>query len=191
MGFRWVVLGGPGAGKGTQAARLSQALEIPWISTGDMFRQAISTDTELGREVKGFVEQGELVPDRTAIALMRQRLQRDDARNGWILDGYPRTAFQAEELNMLLAELGQVLDKAIYLDVPEAVLVERSVARSSLDDTPEAIGRRIRVLNETTVPMLEYYSYRQMLVRIDGTRSPDDVRQALWNTLGLTLPTPS
>ncbi|MEO1134916.1 MAG: adenylate kinase [Cyanobacteria bacterium J06639_1] len=180
------MLGGPGAGKGTQAKRLGRALNIPWISTGDIFRDAIASDTDLGREVKGYVERGDLVPDRTAIALMRERLQQDDAASGWILDGYPRTAFQAEELDMLLDDLGQTLDKAIYLNVSEAVLVERSVQRSAIDDDPETIRRRIAVLHETTVPMLDYYSYRKMLVDVDGALAPEQVQETLWAALGLS-----
>ena len=175
--MRLILLGGPGAGKGTQARRLSQILNIAWISSGDELRAEIIAHTQLGEQVKPTVEQGELVEDETMIGLMRQRLQRADATSGWLLDGYPRTAFQAEELDFLLDELGQKLDWAIWLEVPEAVLMARSQARSRLDDQPEVIKRRIELLYQRTVPILDYYEYRRKLLRIDGDQSPEWVEQ--------------
>ena len=117
------------------------------------------------------------------IMLMRQRLQRVDAASGWVLDGYPRTAFQAEELNFLLDELGQRLDWAIWLEVPEAVLMARSRARSRLDDQPEAVQRRIELLHERTVPILDYYDYRKKLLRVDGNQTPERVEQDIKDAL--------
>ena len=174
---RLILLGGSGAGKSTQAKRLSRILNIAWISLGDELRAEISANTQLGGQVKPAVEQGELVQDETMIELIRQRLQRADAGSGWVLDGYPRTAFQAEELDFLLDELGQALDWAIWLEVPEDILMERSQARSRLDDQPNAVQRRIELLYERTVPMLDYYDYRQKLLRIDGNQSPEGVEQ--------------
>ncbi|MCG8366856.1 MAG: adenylate kinase [Pseudanabaenales cyanobacterium] len=175
--MRLILLGGPGAGKSTQAKRLSQTLNIPWISTGDELRAEIVAHTQLGEQVKPAIEQGELVKDETMIGLIRQWLQTTDAASGWLLDGYPRTAFQAEELNFLLDELGQTLDWAIWLEAPEDILRERSQARSRLDDQPEAVQRRIKLLYERTVPILDYYDYRQKLLSVDGNQTPERVEQ--------------
>lgn len=176
---RLVMVGGPGAGKGTQAKRLQAAFNIPWISTGDLLYQAIAAQTPLGQKIQPIVEKGELVDDTTMIELMRDRLQKTDAVNGWLLDGYPRTAFQAEELDFLLDQLGQKVDWAIWLDVPKAILMERSLQRSRTDDNPEAVQRRIDLLYERTVPILDYYGYRQRLLKIDGMQSPEAVEQAI------------
>lgn len=176
---RFVMVGGPGAGKGTQAKRLQAAFNIPWISTGDLLYQAIAAQTPLGQKIQPIVEKGELVDDTTMIELMRDRLQQTDAVNGWLLDGYPRTAFQAEELDFLLDQMGQKVDWAIWLDVPKAILTERSLKRSRTDDNPEAVQRRIDLLYERTIPILDYYGYRQRLLKIDGTQSPEAVEQAI------------
>jgi adenylate kinase len=174
---RLVILGGAGAGKGTQAKQLSTHLRIPCIATGDILREAIASGTQLGIEAQSYVEQGELVPDPMMIEFMRMRLLMWDAANGWVLDGYPRTAFQAEELDFLLEKLEQRLDWAIWLDVPESVLMSRSLMRSRDDDQPEIIQRRIELFKQLTVPILEYYEYRQRLITINGDQSPEQVEQ--------------
>ena len=179
------MVGGPGAGKGTQAKRLQAVLSIPWISTGDLLHRAIDAQTNLGQQVQPMVEQGELVDDATMIELMRDRLQQVDAAHGWLLDGYPRTAFQAEELDFLLDELGQRVDWAIWLDVPQAVLMERSLARSRTDDKPDVVQRRIELLYERTIPILDYYSYRQRLMKVDGNQSPEVVEEMIRQQLGV------
>ncbi|MEB3268792.1 MAG: nucleoside monophosphate kinase [Leptolyngbya sp.] len=177
------MVGGPGAGKGTQAQRLNKALAIPWISSGDLLHRAIDANTPLGQRVAPVVAAGELVEDATMIELMRDRLQQPDARQGWLLDGYPRTAFQAEELDFLLDEIQQKVDWAIWLDVPKDILIERSLHRSRSDDNPDALQRRIELLYERTIPILDYYDYRQRLLKIDGYQPPDavaaDIRAAL------------
>jgi adenylate kinase len=178
------MVGGPGAGKGTQAKQLSQALDIPWISSGDLLHRAIDAGTPLGQRVRPLVETGELVDDATMIELMRDRLQQPDARQGWLLDGYPRTAFQAEELDFLLDEIQQKVDWAIWLDVPQAVLRERSLGRSRSDDHPEAVARRIELLYERTLPIMDYYGYRQRLIKIDGNQPPEAVTAAIQAALG-------
>lgn len=183
--MRLVMVGGPGAGKGTQAARLQTVLGIPWISTGDLLHQAIASQTELGQAVQPMVETGELVDDRVMIQLMRDRLQQPDAAQGWLLDGYPRTAFQAEELDFLLDDLGQKVDWAIWLEVPKAVLMERSLGRSRPDDQPAAVRRRIELLYERTIPILDYYDYRQRLLKVDGNQSPAVVEQSIRAKLGV------
>ncbi len=181
--MRLVILGGPGAGKGTQGKLLCRHLNIPWISTGEIFRAAIAAQTPLGLQSAPFVEKGELVPDTIAIELIRERLTQPDAKDGWLLDGYPRTAFQAEELDFLLDDLVQRLDWAIWIDVPVSVLMTRSLERSRADDRPEIVRRRIDLFHQRTIPITEYYEPRQKLLRIDGDRPPELVAQNLLEVL--------
>jgi len=177
---RLVILGGSGAGKGTQAQRLCSKLGIPWICTGEILLQAIASQSQLGLQAKPYVEKGDLVPDETMIEFIRSRLLQPDVTNGWLLDGYPRTAFQAEELDFLLDDLGQRLDWAIWLEVPDSVMISRSVERSRLDDQPEIVQRRIALFHERTIPILEYYDRRQRLLTIDGNQAPEQVHQDVW-----------
>ncbi|MGC9502747.1 adenylate kinase [Baaleninema sp.] len=181
--MRLVILGGPGAGKGTQGRMLCENLGIPWIATGEIFRAAIEADTELGRQAAPYVEKGDLVPDPITIELIRDRLTQADTENGWLLDGYPRTAFQAEELDFLLGDLGQELDWAIWLDAPVPVLMQRSLDRSRDDDAPEIIRRRIDLFHQRTIPITGYYKPRNKLLRIDADRSPEVIQQDLLDTL--------
>ncbi|HEY9676273.1 MAG TPA: adenylate kinase [Waterburya sp.] len=199
--MRLVILGGPGAGKGTQARQLCCQLSISEISTSDILRQAIASQSELGRQAQVYVEKGELVPDPMLIEFMRNRLLQDDAAKGkgWLLEGYPRTAFQAEELDFLLDDLGQRLDWAIYLEVPESVMMNRSLERSCTlkgsprgntlvkesrpDDEPEIIQRRIHLFYERTIPILEYYGYRNRLLTINGDKPIEQVQQEILHKL--------
>lgn len=185
--MRIVLLGGPGAGKGTQAQRLSQQFQIPWLSTGDILRHEIVRQSQLGQQVQPYLEQGQLVPDELMIAFIRQRLLQPDTAQGWILDGYPRTAFQAEELDFLLDELEQRLTWAVLLEVEASILMQRSLARSRLDDEPTLIERRIQALFEQTLPMLDYYEQRGRLLRINGSQTPDQVEQQLLTRLNTSL----
>ena len=203
-----MILGGPGAGKGTQARKLCRQLAISEISTSDILRRAIASQSELGREAQLYVEKGELVPDPLLIEFMRNRLLQDDAKGkGWLLEGYPRTAFQAEELDFLLDDLGQGLDWAIYLEVPESVMMSRclersryaieehsrtltgnpkvntSVKNSRPDDQPEIVQRRLNLFYERTIPILEYYGYRKRLLTIKGDQSPEQVEQEILQKL--------
>jgi adenylate kinase len=183
---RLIILGGAGAGKRTQAQRLSSNLSIPWISTGDILRDAIATVTPLGKQAQAFVEKGELVPDEIMIECMRQRLLLSDVAKGWVLDGYPRTAFQAEELDFLLEDLGQQLNWAIWLDVPQSVLEVRCLKRGLIDDQPEIIQRRIQLFQERTIPILDYYGYRERLLLIDGVQTPEQVQQRILKRISQT-----
>jgi adenylate kinase len=188
-----VILGGPGAGKGTQAHPLCRHLGISEISTSNILREAIASGTELGRQAKIYVEKGELVPDPILIEFMRTRLTQPDAAAGWLLEGYPRTAFQAEELDFLLDDLGLQLDWAIYLQVSEATMMNRCLGRQSslsitasdsrLDDQPQIIQRRINLFYERTIPMLEYYGYRQRLLTINADQSLEQVQQEILHKL--------
>jgi adenylate kinase len=179
------MLGGTGSGKGTQAKKLCDCLEIASISTGNILRTGIAAGTDLGKQAKIYVEKGELVPDELMIQFIKQRLLEPDVSNGWILEGYPRTAFQAEELDFLLEEIQQKLDWAIYLKVSQIVMKERSLKRGLLDDQPETIERRIQNFYEYTVPILEYYDYCHRLLTIDGERSPDLVQTEIEQKLNL------
>ncbi|WP_413162161.1 adenylate kinase [Capilliphycus salinus ALCB114379] len=181
--MRLVILGGPGAGKGTQAEGISQHLGIPSISTGEVLRNAIAYRTNLGEKARPYVEKGELVPDDIMIQFIRQRLLEPDVSDGWLLDGYPRTAFQAEELDFLLEDLGQQLNWAIYLNVPEDVLASRTIHRSRSDDKPLIIRRRIELFYQRTIPILEYYSPRDRLLDINGNQPPEKVQQDIFSQL--------
>jgi len=196
---RLVILGGPGAGKGTQARQLCRQLSLSLISTGDMLRQAIASQTDLGHQAQVYVEKGELVPDPILIEFIRQRLLQPDTAKCWLLEGYPRTAFQAEELDFLLDEFEQQLHWAIYLEVSESVMMSRSIGRSHTpqenphnltplgdlrtDDQPEIVQRRIDLFHERTVPILEYYGYRKRLLTINGDQSPEQVQQDILQKL--------
>ncbi len=181
--MRLAILGGPGSGKGTQLRRLCQRWQIPGISVGENLRQAIAKETFLGQKAKAYVEQGELVPDDLMIQFMRLRLLQPDASEGWLLEGFPRTAFQAEELDFVLADFGQQLDAAIYLELDEATMRERSHARARADDQPDIINLRIRRFQERTLPILAYYEPRQKLLRIDAAQSPEAVESEILQKL--------
>lgn len=174
---RFVILGGSGSGKSTQAKNLSKHFDIPIISTGEILRQAISNLDELGQKAEKAVTTGELVPDELMIDLIRNHLRKPSRENGWVLEGYPRTAFQAEELDFLLDDLEQKLNWAIYLQVPEAVMVNRSLGRSQRDDQPEIVQRRVELFYDRTVPILEYYDRRHSLMTINGDQSPQAVEE--------------
>ena len=165
---RLVLLGASGSGRTTQASHLQALLNIPVISTSEILRLEMASETDLGLEVKSFVEAGKFVPDLLMIALMRLRLGMEDAQQGWILEGYPRTSFQAEELDFLLDELGCPLDHAIYLQASEETLMQRSRSRGGSDDTIEVIQKRIEQFLDLTMPLLEYYGYKQKLLTIDS-----------------------
>ena len=181
--MRLMLLGGPGAGKGTQAFKLRNYFNIPQISTGDMLRQAIVDQTELGQTVQTYLDRGELVPDAAMVQLIRQRLLQPDVGQGWLLDGYPRTAFQAEELDFLLDELGQRMTEAIWLEVPNLVLVERSLARGRSDDQPDIVQRRIDIFHESAATLLDYYTHRHRLFKINGDQPIAQVEQDILASL--------
>jgi adenylate kinase len=176
---RLVILGGSGAGKSTQAERICRHFDIPRISTGAVLRDAIANNSDLGQYAQPYVEKGELVPDELMIEFIRMRLCKSDVKAGWVLEGYPRTPFQAEELDFLLEDLGQKLNWAIYLQVPEAVMVNRSLGRSLPDDQPEIVQRRVELFYDRTVPILEYYDRRRRLLTIDGDQQTEVIVQKI------------
>ena len=178
---RLVLVGPPGAGKGTQATALSEKLAIPHISTGDLFRAHVAERTPLGEEAKRYLDSGELVPDTVTNEMVRERLADDDTQAGFLLDGFPRNTKQAEVLGNLLAESGHKLDAVIQLDVAEDVVVGRLLSRGRDDDTEEVIRRRQQVYVSDTAPLLDYY--RDILITVDGTGDVDEVSSRVLDAL--------
>jgi adenylate kinase len=182
---RLVLLGPPGAGKGTQAEVLGRHLGIPAISTGDMLREAVAAGSELGRRVETTMISGSLVDDATMAEVVRERLARADAARGFLLDGYPRTLPQAETLAGILDELGAGLDAVLLVDVPEEELVRRTLARGRADDKEGVIRERLRVYREKTAPLIGYYRERGLLREINGNRPIEEVTARLLDAFGI------
>lgn len=187
VGSRLLIVGPPGAGKGTQAARIAEHLGIPTISTGDIFRRNIADGTELGRRVKAIVDSGDYVPDELTNELVKDRLEQADAHGGFLLDGYPRTPDQVAYLDGLLASHGHVLDAVLQLvaDPDELVrrLHKRAAEQGRADDSEEAIRHRQDVYLRETQPLLELFRERDLLVEIDGLGSMDEV----WDRIAAAL----
>jgi adenylate kinase len=177
--MRLIFLGPPGSGKGTQAKLLAERLGVPAISTGDMLRDAVRRGTPLGRRAQAIMEAGELVPDDVVIGLVRERTAVPDARNGFLLDGFPRTIEQAKALDRILEGNGASVDGVINLLVPEGSLVERLLGRAALegrsDDRRETVAERLRVYRERTAPLVEYYRGLGLLYDVDGSGSVEEV----------------
>ncbi len=177
--MRLVLLGAPGSGKGTQAQVLRDALGVPHVSTGDLLRAAVRAGTALGLKAKEIMAAGRLVPDDVVLGMLEERLGRDDARKGFILDGYPRNVAQCVALEALLARIGHALDVALKLEVPAALLVERIAGRARAegraDDNPETVAERLRVYEEQTAPVAEHFAREGRLVVVDGVGSLEEV----------------
>lgn len=180
---RLVLLGPPGAGKGTQAARLAERLGVPAISTGDIFRANIKGGTELGRTAQEYTARGELVPDEVTNAMVRDRLAQPDAAQGFLLDGYPRNTAQVGELDAILEADGRALDAALEITADADVVVGRLLKRAEIegraDDTEPVIRRRLDVYAEQTAPVSGLYAERDLLVRVDGIGEVDEVTERL------------
>jgi adenylate kinase len=191
--MRLIILGPPGAGKGTQAARLAQRHGIPAISTGDIFRANVSGQTELGRKAKTYMDAGDLVPDEITVAMVTDRLAEPDAKAGFLLDGFPRTIPQAEQLRDALAGDGQHLDRVLELVVDEDELVRRLSGRRMLvdgewvqrdDDKPETVRHRLQVYREQTAPLSGFYDAEGLLSRIDAIGEVEEVTARAMAALG-------
>ncbi|MBW4486613.1 MAG: adenylate kinase [Trichocoleus desertorum ATA4-8-CV12] len=176
---RLIFLGPPGAGKGTQAQVLANLLQIPHISTGDILRDNVTRQTDLGQKAQSYMDQGELVPDQLILDMIQARLSQEDASSGWILDGFPRNVAQAVFLDELLTKIGLSYDRVISLEVPDEVLVERLLKRLRKDDTEAVIRHRLAVYHEQTAPLISFYRDRQQLVSVDGNQSMEAVTNAL------------
>ncbi|HEX6613764.1 MAG TPA: adenylate kinase [Rhodanobacteraceae bacterium] len=170
--MRIVLLGAPGSGKGTQAARLKETLGIAHISTGDLLRAAVKAGTPLGLKAKAVMESGQLVSDEIVLGMLEERLAQPDTRAGFILDGYPRNLAQADALDQLLKRIGRPLDAVLKLNVPDADIVARCEIRfkaeGRADDNPETVRKRLQVYAQQTAPVADYYAQRGLLSEIDG-----------------------
>ena len=209
--MRMILVGPPGAGKGTQAARLVDSYSIPHISTGDMFRAAVKAGTELGLQADGYMKRGELVPDSVVTGMVLERLQQDDCSKGFMLDGFPRTTPQAESLDAALAEASIELDAVVLIEVPDQLIENRVIHRRQdpdtgkiyhlehnppadesvrgrlvhrKDDTSEACRARLAKYHGETAPIVPFYEGKGLLKRVDGVGTPDEVEVRIKAALG-------
>jgi adenylate kinase len=186
---RMLLVGPPGAGKGTQAVLLSKAFSIPAISTGDIFRANVRDETPLGVEAKGFMDRGEYVPDTLTNALVADRLSQDDCTSGFLLDGYPRTLDQVRALDEVLAAQGNQLDVVVELTVDPDIVIDRIRVRATeqgrTDDTEDVMRNRLELYARETAPLIQVYGGREILVSVDGIGSIDGVTGRIVDALGL------
>ena len=188
--MKLIFLGPPGAGKGTQAARIEAAYEIPQLSTGDMLRAAVAAGTEIGLQAKDIMARGDLVPDEVVVGIISERIQAPDCANGFILDGFPRNVSQARALDGVLVEKGINLDAVIELAVDPEILIARILKRAQEsadgprdDDTEEALQHRLRVYEEQTAPVADFYAEKGILRTLDGMQEIDEVTQQIRSAL--------
>ena len=185
--IRILLIGPPGAGKGTQAALLARHFGIPAISTGDIFRENVRNETPLGLEAKAFMDRGEYVPDSLTNALVRDRLNQEDAAAGFLLDGYPRTIDQVEELDDILEETKKKLDVVVQLTADSEELLRRLSGRAQeqgrSDDTPDVIKRRLDVYEEQTAPLIDIYASRSLVAKVNGLGEIGDVTNRIIEVL--------
>ena len=187
MSARMVLLGPPGAGKGTQAARIAERLGIPAISTGDIFRANVAGATELGTQAKAYMDKGEYVPDSITNAMVADRIAQADCENGFLLDGYPRTTAQVGELDSMLKDSGLALDVVVEITADAEAVVARLLKRAGeqgrADDTEPVIRRRLEVYAESTAPLADLYAERNLLVQVDGMGEIDVVTGRIMEAL--------
>ena len=213
--MRIIMLGAPGAGKGTQAIKIAEKYSVPHISTGDIFRANIKNKTELGQKAKAYIDQGLLVPDELVVDLVVDRVKKEDCTKGYVLDGFPRTIPQAEALDKELTKTGEAIDYAIDVEVPDENIVNRMSGRRACpacgatyhivyaptevedvcdhcktglilrdDDKPETVQKRLDVYHEQTQPLIHYYSQKDILVQVDGTKDIEEVFRSIVTVLG-------
>ena len=179
--MRLVLVGPPGAGKGTQAEQMAKRLDVPHISTGDLFRANLRDETELGREAKRYMDAGDLVPDEVTVGMVCDRLGDADTAGGFILDGFPRNVAQAGSLEEILSDKGLELDAVVQFDVDDEVVVQRLLGRGRSDDNEDTIRNRQRVYREETAPLLDHY--RDRLVTIDAVGEIDEITDRVFSAL--------
>jgi len=178
--MRIVLLGPPGSGKGTQAERLAGHLDLPWISTGQLLRDAVAGGSDLGKRICELLDAGQLVDDETMADMVRDRLSQPDTAAGFLLDGYPRTEVQADTLGGILQDRGESLSRVLFIDVPPEELVKRALARNrGADDREEVFRSRLEVYAEKTEPLIEYYKGFGLLESINGNQSIDEVTEEI------------
>jgi len=208
--MRMILVGPPGAGKGTQAQRLVDKFHIPHISSGDMLREAVKQGTDLGKQADGYMKLGQLVPDDVVIGMILERIAQPDAAAGFMLDGFPRTIPQAEALDAAMTRAGVALDLVLLIEVPDELIIERGVGRRNdpvtgriyhvtfdppppaiadrlvhrKDDTEEAINKRLAYYHEWTAPIIPLYAQKGLLRRVDGVGAPDEVTKRITAILG-------
>ncbi|MFP3397034.1 adenylate kinase [Brevibacterium sp. H602] len=187
MSSRIILIGPPGAGKGTQAARLSEALGVPAISTGDIFRANVKGETELGKLAKRYMDAGEYVPDEVTNSMVADRLAQDDAAEGFLLDGYPRTSAQVDELDRILAAEDQAIEHVVELTADTDEVVARLLARAQTegrsDDSEDVIRHRLDVYEEQTQPLTDIYRSRGLLRQVDGLGEVNDITERILSTI--------
>ncbi len=185
--MRIVLLGAPGSGKGTQAARLKADLRIAHISTGDLLRAAVKAGTPLGLRAKAVMDAGQLVSDEIVLAMLEERLAAPDTKAGFILDGYPRNLAQADALDQLLKRIGQPLDAVLKLNVPDADIIKRTEIRfkaeGRADDDPDTVRRRLEVYAQQTAPVADYYAQRGLLAEVNGVGAIEEIFTRLLTAL--------
>ena len=193
--MRLILLGPPGAGKGTQAQRLVERHEIVQLSTGDMLRAAVAAGTEIGLKAKAIMDRGDLVPDDVVVGIIKDRIEKTDARNGFILDGFPRTVGQAEALDKMLKEKGLNLDAVVEIKVDEDILLSRIEKRAGetpggprADDNAEALKKRLAVYREQTAPLVDYFRSKGLLKTVDGMKGIEEVANSIDAVLGVGNP---
>jgi adenylate kinase len=190
--MKLILLGPPGAGKGTQAERLQKTYGLVQLSTGDMLRAAVKAGTDVGKQADEIMKRGDLVPDAIVVGIISDRIDQPDARQGYILDGFPRNVAQAEALDKMLAGKGTKLDAVVELEVDDRILLARIEGRAAqtvggprADDNAEALAKRLKVYHEQTAPLVAYYKARGVLKGVDGMKDIDDVTRQIEAVLGL------
>jgi adenylate kinase len=187
--MRLVLLGAPGSGKGTQATRLKEHLQVPHISTGDLLRAEVAAGSALGLQAKAVMARGDLVSDEILLGMLEHRLSRADVAGGFILDGYPRNLAQADALGKLLARIGQPMDHAVQLEVDTDKLVDRLAGRAQAegraDDNPESVRNRLNIYNDQTAPVIDFYRQHSVLKVVDGEGSMDEVFTRIVETISV------
>ena len=181
--MRIILFGPPGCGKGTQATFISEALSIPHLSTGDMLRSAVSSGSEIGLKAKKIMESGGLVSDEVVMSIVKERIAKNDCKNGFILDGFPRTVNQAEKLDLLLSD-NYKLDCVLRIKVDEEEIIKRLIDRAREDDKPDIIKNRFKTYNSETQPLIPFYEERKILFNINGMQKIEKVSDDIKKVIG-------